>query len=116
MKIAVSSSGNTLESNVDVRFGRAPYFLIVEDDKVEVLENPNLEAGGGVGVQTSQLLADKGVDAVIAGNFGPKAYQVLAAAGIKVYCAENQLVREAIENVRKGLLEPAESANKSSHW
>jgi predicted Fe-Mo cluster-binding NifX family protein len=116
MKIAVSSSGKTLESVVDERFGRAPYFLIIEDDEVEAIENPNLSAGGGVGVQTSQMLADKGVDAVIAGNFGPKAFQVLQAAGIKAYSASGKKVSEAVELLNQGKLEPVQGANKNPHW
>lgn len=116
MKIAVTSSGKTLESVVDERFGRAPYFLIVEGEEVEVLENPNLSAGGGVGVQTSQMLADKGVDAVIAGNFGPKAYEVLEAAGIKAYSVSGKKVSQAVGLLNQGKLEPVKGANKQSHW
>jgi len=116
VKIAVTSSGKTLEDQVDVRFGRAPYFLIIDGDQVEVIENPNLSAGGGVGVQTSQMLADKGVEAVIAGNFGPKAFQVLEAAGIKAYSVEGKKVKEAIELVKEGKIQPTQAANKASHW
>lgn len=116
MKIAVTSSGKTLEDQVDVRFGRAPYFLIIEGDEIEVVENPNLFAAGGVGVQTSQMLADRGVEAVIAGNFGPKAFQVLAAAGIKAYSVEGKKVKEAIELVKEGKIQPIQDANKASHW
>jgi predicted Fe-Mo cluster-binding NifX family protein len=116
MKIAVSSSGKTLESLVDERFGRAPYFLIIEDELLEIIENPNLSAGGGVGVQTSQMLADKGVDAVIAGNFGPKAFQVLSAAGIKAYSASGKKVLEAVELLKQDKLESMQGANRSSHW
>ena len=116
MKIAVSASGKTLQDQVDVRFGRAPYFLIVDGDQVEVIENPNLSAGGGVGVQTSQMLADRGVEAVIAGNFGPKAFGVLEAAGIKAYSVEGKKVKEAIELIKEGRLQPMEAANKAPHW
>ncbi|MBD3286896.1 dinitrogenase iron-molybdenum cofactor biosynthesis protein [candidate division WOR-3 bacterium] len=116
MKIAVTSSGKTIEDNVDERFGRAPYFLIIEDDKVEAIENENLTAGGGVGVQTSQMLADKGVEAVIAGNFGPKAFQVLDAAGIKAYSASGKKVSEALDLLSQGKLEPVQGASKQSHW
>ena len=116
MKIAVSSNGKTLEDQVDVRFARALYFLIIDGDQVEVVENPNLSAGGGVGVQTSQMLADRGVEAVIAGNFGPKAYQVLEAAGIKAYSVEGKKVKEAIELVKEGKIQPTQAANKASHW
>lgn len=116
MKIAITSNGKTLDDQVDVRFGRAPYFLIIENDQLEVVANPNLSAGGGVGVQTSQMLADRGVEAVIAGNFGPKAYQVLAAAGIKAYSVEGKKVSEAVELLRSDKLEPMQGASKSSHW
>ncbi|MBN2380285.1 NifB/NifX family molybdenum-iron cluster-binding protein [candidate division WOR-3 bacterium] len=116
MKIAVSSSGKTLNDIVDERFGRAPYFLIIEDELLEIIENPNLTAGGGVGVQTSQMLADRGVDAVIAGNFGPKAFQVLSAAGIKAYSASGIKVSEAVELLNQGKLGPVQGANKNSHW
>jgi predicted Fe-Mo cluster-binding NifX family protein len=116
VKIAVSSSGKTLDGEVDVRFGRAPYFLIIDGDQVEVVENPNLSAGGGVGVQTSQMLADKGVDAVIAGNFGPKAFEVLAAADIKAYAAAGKKVSEAVELLKADKLEPMQGATKASHW
>ncbi len=116
MKIAVTSNGKTLDDQVDVRFGRAPYFLIIENDQLEVVANPNLSAGGGVGVQTSQMLADRGVEAVIAGNFGPKAYQVLAAAGIKAYSVEGKKVKEAIELLKEDKLKPMEDATKASHW
>jgi predicted Fe-Mo cluster-binding NifX family protein len=116
MKIAVSSSGKTLESVVDERFGRAPYFLIIDGDQFEVVENPNLSAGGGVGVQTAQMLADRIVEAVIAGNFGPKAFEVLSAAGIKTYSASGKKVSEAVELLNQGKLEPVQGANKQSHW
>lgn len=116
MKIAVSSSGKTLESKVDERFGRAPYFLIVEGEKIEVLENPNLSAGGGVGIQTAQMLADKGVEAVIAGSFGPKAYETLAAADIKMYSGSGMKILEAVESLRKNQLKPMGVADKPSHW
>jgi predicted Fe-Mo cluster-binding NifX family protein len=35
MKIAVSSTGQTLESAVEARFGRCPYFLIVDPATME---------------------------------------------------------------------------------
>lgn len=116
MKIAVSSSGKTRADNVDERFGRAPYFLIIDGDLVEVVENPNLSAGGGVGVQTAQMIADRGVEAVIAGNFGPKAFQVLEAAGIKAYSVSGKKVSEAVELLNQGKLELIQGANKNPHW
>lgn len=116
MKIAVSSSGKTLESKVDERFGRAPFFLIIEDGLSEIIENPNLSAEGGAGIQTAQMLADKGVEAVIAGSFGPKAYQTLDAAGIRMYSGSGMTVSEALELLKTNKLKPMVGADKSPHW
>ncbi|HHX77864.1 MAG TPA: dinitrogenase iron-molybdenum cofactor biosynthesis protein, partial [Firmicutes bacterium] len=87
MKIAVSAMGDTLESSLDPRFGRAQYFIIVEPEQAgnaAVINNTSLPAGGA-GIATAQLLADKGVEAVITGNVGPNAMKVLKAAGIDIY-------------------------------
>lgn len=62
MKIAVSSAGPDLESQVDPRFGRAQYLLVVDTDTLEfeALQNPNVAVGGGAGIQTAQMIAAKG--------------------------------------------------------
>ena len=86
MKIAITSTGATLDDQVEARFGRCPCFLIVDTDSMalEAIENPNVAAGGGAGVQSAQLMADKGVKTVLTGNCGPNAFQVFGAAGIQV--------------------------------
>ncbi len=99
MKIAVTAAGPTLETHVDPRFGRCPYFLIVntEDLSVEVIENPSVRSGSGAGVQSAQIIADKGVEYVLTGNCGPNAYHTLSAAHIGVVAGCRGLVREAVE-------------------
>lgn len=63
MKIAITSIGPDLDAEVDPRFGRCQYFLIVElnDLSFEAIENPNIAIGGGAGIQSAQLIAEKGV-------------------------------------------------------
>ena len=86
MRIAVSASGPTLDAEVDPRFGRCRYFIIVDPENMEfdTVENSGALAGGGAGIATAQMIASKGVEAVLTGNCGPNAFQVLSAAGIKV--------------------------------
>jgi predicted Fe-Mo cluster-binding NifX family protein len=86
MKIAISSSGKDLAAQLDPRFGRCRHFLIVDTDNMsfEVFDNENATLGGGAGVQSGQFVAGKGIKAVITGNCGPNAMQVLSAAGVQV--------------------------------
>ena len=80
MKLAISISGNTLDSPFDTRFGRASAFCIVdtESDEWEAFENPALSASGGAGVQAAQFIARHGAQAVVSGAFGPNAFDTLS--------------------------------------
>ena len=109
MKILVATSGRGgLDDTVSPVFGRAPTFTIVEveDGKIKRVEvEQNRAAGGfsGVGIQAAQFAANKGVSAIIAGNFGPNASMVLTQAGIQVVPGfVGMKVKEAIENYLKG--------------
>ena len=118
MRIAVTSTGNSLDSAVDPRFGRCPYFLFVETDDLsfEAVENPNLALGGGAGIQSAQLLADRGVTQVLTGNCGPNAYQTLSAAGIAVVVGCSGSGREVVEQWKAGQLSPVAEPNVASHF
>jgi len=97
MKIAISATGPGLEDEVDPRFGRCQYFVIVDLDtmQLEALENSSAMAPGGAGISTAQMIASKGVGAVLTGNCGPNAYQVLSAAGIQVITGVSGKVKDA---------------------
>ena len=86
MRIAVTAQGADLDSAVDPRFGRCRNFVIVDSDSdgFEAFSNEGVMASGGAGTQSAQLLANKGVGAVVTGNVGPNAARALEAAGIKV--------------------------------
>jgi len=106
MKLAVSAAGPSLDSAIDPRFGRCQYLLIVDSESLdfEAVENPAVMAPGGAGIQAAELVGQMGAGAVITGNCGPNAYQVLSAAGIDVFVGASGSVREAIEAYRKGEL------------
>lgn len=119
MKLAFSTSGETLESALDPRFGRAPKFLIynLQTQSFQVIDNQqNLEAVQGAGIQSAQNIAKIQVNALITGHCGPKAFRVLQAAGIKVFNTDAPTVAEALERYSNGQLSESNSADVSGHW
>jgi predicted Fe-Mo cluster-binding NifX family protein len=119
MKIAVTSQGNTLADPVDPRFGRAMRFLVfdTETSKLQVVDNaPNLNTPQGAGIQAAETLSRLGVQSVITGHCGPKAFRVLSAAGIKVFNTDASTVAEALERFRSGKLTGVHSADVEGHW
>ena len=117
MKICLSSQGNTLDSKVDPRFGRCRYFIIVDSETLafEAIKNQNIDAMGGAGIQSGQLVAGKKVQAVLTGNVGPNAFQTLKAAGIEVITGISGSVKEAIEKYKKGNFTVAQGPSTVSH-
>ena len=117
MKVGITSTGENLYADVDQRFGRCKYFLIVDADSMEfeVLSNENAMDSGGAGIQTAQTIANKGVEAVVTGNVGPNAFQTLSAAGIKVFTGASGTIKESIEKYKKGELKETGSSNVDSH-
>ncbi|MDD5073566.1 MAG: NifB/NifX family molybdenum-iron cluster-binding protein [Candidatus Shapirobacteria bacterium] len=116
MKIAICSSGQNWESPIDIRFGRCPYFLLVDDktNQFEVLENTAGRAPHGAGVSAAQMVANKKVGAVLGVNFGPNAVNVLGSSGIKIYSLPPEKfsvsIAEALELYKEGKLKKIEKA------
>lgn len=117
MKVAVAASGDNLEAPVEPRFGRCPMFLVVDTESMEfqAIQNPGALAGQGAGVQAAQLISDAGAEAVIAGNYGPNAYQALSAGGIKVMTGASGTVSDAIEAFNAGRLQALNDASVRPH-
>ena len=113
MNIAITATEPSLDANVDPRFGRCPYFLIVDTDSMdfEAVENASVMLGGGAGIQSAQLMAEKGVQSVLTGNCGPNAYQTLAAAGIGVIIGCSGVVADVVEQFKAGQLNAAGEPN-----
>lgn len=116
MNIAITATEPSLDAKVDPRFGRCPYFLIVDTDtmKFEALENPNMMLGGGAGIQSAQLMAGKGVQFVLTGNCGPNAYQTLSATGIEVIIGCSGAVADVVEQFKAGQLNTTGQPNVAS--
>jgi predicted Fe-Mo cluster-binding NifX family protein len=119
MKIAVTSQGNSLDDPVDPRFGRAMRFLVfdTETSMLQVVDNaPNLNTAQGAGIQAAESLSRLGVEILITGHCGPKAFRVLSAAGINVFSTDAPTVAQALERFRSGKLAGVQSADVEGHW
>ncbi|MFC1901828.1 NifB/NifX family molybdenum-iron cluster-binding protein [Chloroflexota bacterium] len=117
MKIAVSSTGTDLGAQVDPRFGRCQHFIIVDPDTMEfeAVENSGAMSAGGAGIATGQLVAGKGAGAVLTGNCGPNAFNVLEAAGIKVMTGVSGTVQDAVEGYKSGKYQANSQASVAPH-
>ncbi|HJH32315.1 MAG TPA: dinitrogenase iron-molybdenum cofactor biosynthesis protein [Methanosarcinaceae archaeon] len=117
MKICVTAANGNLESSVDPRFGRCQYFVIVDSDTMEfeAIENPNISASGGAGIQSAQLVANKGIEVLVTGNLGPNAFPILDASGIKVVSIAGGSVADAIEQYKNGTLQALTGPTASAH-
>ena len=117
MKIAVSATAPALDAEVDPRFGRCQYFIIVDPKSMEfeALDNSNAMASGGAGISTAQMIASKGVEVVLTGNCGPNAYQTLSAAGIQVITGVSGRIKDAIEAFKAGRFQPNAQPSVGSH-
>lgn len=86
MKVAITSTGNTLESKLDKRFGRCSYFLVYDTDTkgMEFLPNPNIDASNGAGPASVQIVAARNVEKIISGEFGIKIKSLLDTLKIQM--------------------------------
>ena len=119
MKVAVTSKGTLLGSEVDPRFGRAPYILIVDTETMafEAVDNSdNVNAFKGAGIQAATMVSDRGAQVLMTGYCGPKAFATLEAAGVKVVSDVSGTVREAVAALKAGTVTYSSAANKEAHW
>jgi len=118
MKIAISAAAPDLDAQVEPRFGRCQYFVIVDPQSMEFegLENSGAMAAGGAGISTAQMIADKGVEVVLTGNCGPNAYRTLSAVGVQVVTGVSGRIRDAVEAYGAGKLKPNAQPSVESHY
>ena len=119
MKIAVTSRTTSMDGEVDPRFGRAAYFIIydTESDEFKAIDNAqNLNAMQGAGIQAAETVVSEGVDAVITGHCGPKAFRTLTAAGIRIFSGASGTIREALDEYSKGKLNETGAPDVQGHW
>jgi len=118
MKIAVTSVGPEKDSQVDPRFGRAAYFVLVDPETLDfaAVENAGAAVGGGAGVNAAKAVIDAGAEAVLTGNCGPNAERTLKAAGVKLFTGVAGTVAEAVEQYKAGKLAEAAGPSVPSHF
>ena len=118
MKIMLTTVSPAIDSQVDPRFGRAGYFLLVDPDTLEWQAFPNrgTSASGGAGIWAAQFMAEQKVDAVVSGDFGPNAYRALKEAGISMYLyGACHTAREAVQRFKAGQVESLVAPTKTGH-
>ncbi|MCK9224709.1 MAG: NifB/NifX family molybdenum-iron cluster-binding protein [Candidatus Muirbacterium halophilum] len=119
MKIAITSHGNSLDANIDARFGRAIGYIIwdTETKTFSYVDNMQvLNAPQGAGVQAAKSVVDTGAKIVITGHVGPNAFRALNAAGIKMFLKTNGTVKDAIDDYTNGNLKETGNSNVEGHW
>ena len=118
MKIAVSATALGLDAEVDPRFGRCQYFIIVDPQSMEfeALDNSNAMAAGGAGISTAQMIASKGAEVVLTGNCGPNAYQTLSAAGVQVITGVSGRIKDAVEAFKAGKFQSSTQPSVGNHY
>lgn len=102
-KICLTATGKDLNSEIDPKFGRAAYFLLLDPIvmRIEAIENPHKDAMQGAGIKSAQSLVDHGVKILLTGDVGPKANAVLQSAGIQTITGVSGKIQDAIQNFAK---------------
>lgn len=107
--ISVTHEGEGMDALMDGRFGRAEAFLMVDRESgevVETIDNASVSASHGAGTAAANTMRSGGVEAVISGRFGPKAFDALRALGIEIWVAPPGITaREALRMFDEGNLE-----------
>jgi len=119
MKIAITAQGKELSSEIDQRFGRAKWLIVVDTETGDFQAHDNavnLNAVQGAGIQTGQNIANLDADVLITGNVGPNAFKTLTAADVKIFLAQKQTVQKAIDSFKAGELKEVGQANVEGHW
>lgn len=118
MKIVISSTGSTMDSEIDPRFGRCSTFLLVDMETMEkeVIQNTSENSAHGAGIGAAQTVARLGVKAVITGHVGPNAHMALSGAGVDIYTVANGTVKEGVEKFMKGELVKTTSPTVLGHF
>ncbi|MCK5450094.1 NifB/NifX family molybdenum-iron cluster-binding protein [Candidatus Pacearchaeota archaeon] len=119
MKIAISSTGKDLESEIDAKFGRCNYFLIIEIENekvksVKAIENTAKEQMGGAGITAGEIVANEKINAVITVNLGPRAFSIFNQFGIKIYQGQGK-IKDVVQDFIDGKLTEVTDATGPQH-
>ncbi|HEY63570.1 MAG TPA: DUF5320 family protein [Caldilineae bacterium] len=117
MKIVISANGYDLDAPASPVFGRCPVYIFIDTETMafEAVDNPAQALSGGAGIQAAQFVVNQGAQAVLTGNVGPNAFDVLAAANVPVYLVGEGTVRDAVEAFKAGRLQRMDQASARPH-
>ncbi len=115
MKVAITSTGLSLDSSISHVFGRSPNFIVADLENGEIenfvpIENPAKDERGA-GNLAAQFMIDQGVEALIIGELGNVAFGILRNAGVKIYKISPGSVEKNLKYFGKGKLEEINSAS-----
>ncbi|NOX71648.1 MAG: hypothetical protein GXO64_03030 [Candidatus Micrarchaeota archaeon] len=119
MKIAITSGTDSIEGNVDQRFGRCKYFIVVDVEngeirKWEAIENIGASQSHGAGTQAAQQIGNAGPEVLITGNLGPNAANILGQLPLRIYQASGS-IRDALRDFSSGKLKPITGETAPAH-
>ncbi|MCW4019325.1 MAG: NifB/NifX family molybdenum-iron cluster-binding protein [Candidatus Bathyarchaeota archaeon] len=118
MKICVSATSNSIDAQLDPRFGRCAYLLIVDTETLQFEAISNMAAGatGGAGIQAAQTVTKTGAKLVITGNVGPNAFNALSAAGVEIITGASGTIKEVVDKFNKGELKKTDAPTVRNHF
>lgn len=101
MKIAITSTGLSLDSFVSEKFGRCSYFVLFETQTkaINSIVNSAETLEHGAGPKAAQLIIQQNVELVLTGAVGGNAEEALKTGGVKIVTGlkSNMRVSEAID-------------------
>ncbi|MBN1185248.1 MAG: NifB/NifX family molybdenum-iron cluster-binding protein [Bacteroidales bacterium] len=104
-KTVITSTGNSLNSKFDKRFGRAAWFCVFDPvtEQTTFYENQNVNANHGAGTKASERMVELGVNKIISGDFGPKAKELLDKFNIQMIIIQddNATIQDIIDRLKK---------------
>ncbi len=117
MKLAAPVESKSLDAPICPSFGRTPYYALydTETGNHEFLDNSAAASQGGAGIKAAQMLVDYGTEAIISYRCGDNAAQVLNAAKVALYKAQDGTVTDNIEKFKNGGLSPLSEIHPGFH-
>ncbi|WP_048601828.1 NifB/NifX family molybdenum-iron cluster-binding protein [Rubeoparvulum massiliense] len=117
MRVAISVTSQELDPQLDERFGRCPFFQIIDEETKQAswIPNQGIESNGGAGIAAAQQILNEKIDVLITGKLGPHAWDLLSKSGIQLFEASTASVSTILATYHQGRLESITSAKKGGN-
>ena len=118
MRVAITAQGRELSSEIDTRFGRTKWLIVVDTKTSKINAKRNLvdTVASILGIQTAQNIIELGVEAIITGNIGPNAFTVLNTSGIRIFLSQGTTAEKVLALFKEGKLNEAKAPSVPTHW